>query len=183
MCTVEDIDAVDLTKAKISLNRKRVLPLPQWRANPSEDGDALHSEGSTVMALYPQTTCFYKGVVASIPEGPSDNYIVLFEDATYPNGIFNVQHKHCGINEKRSTKRNNYHLTSSTAGPSWRNNSNVTCDDSESTILEWRIRCNGSLLRVCILSELFWTIRVPQIACCATISLRRLAKGVGGKLH
>ncbi|CBY21405.1 unnamed protein product [Oikopleura dioica] len=87
MCTVEDIDAVDLTKAKISLNRKRVLPLPQWRANPSEDGDALHSEGSTVMALYPQTTCFYKGVVASIPEGPSDNYIVLFEDATYPNGM------------------------------------------------------------------------------------------------
>ena len=39
------------------------------------------------MALYPQTTCFYKGVVASIPEGPSDNYIVLFEDATYPNGM------------------------------------------------------------------------------------------------
>ena len=101
MCTVEDIDAVDLSKAKISLHKKKVLPLPQWRANPAEDGDALHAEGSTVMALYPQTTCFYKGnshfrekfsfqfsgVVASIPEGPSDNYIVLFEDATYPNGM------------------------------------------------------------------------------------------------
>lgn len=38
------------------------------------------------MALYPQTTCFYKGVVNAVPTTHSDEYEVLFEDSTYPEG-------------------------------------------------------------------------------------------------
>jgi len=40
----------------------------------------------TVMALYPQTTCFYKGVVSVLPTTAMGEYEVLFEDPTYPEG-------------------------------------------------------------------------------------------------
>ncbi len=39
-----------------------------------------------VMALYPQTTCFYKGIINSAPSTPLDEYEVLFEDSSYPEG-------------------------------------------------------------------------------------------------
>ena len=74
---VEDIDAVDSTKAKITLSKKKMIPLPHWRANPLSEEDALHKEGSHVMALYPQTTCFYKGVVAATPDTPSEVLLIL----------------------------------------------------------------------------------------------------------
>lgn len=84
---VEDIDAVDSSKAVITLHKRKVVPLPHWRANPLTQEELLHKEGCHVMALYPQTTCFYKGVVAASPETPSEDYIVLFEDSTYPSGF------------------------------------------------------------------------------------------------
>lgn len=38
------------------------------------------------MALYPQTTCFYKAIVKQLPKKSTDDYEVLFEDTTYPDG-------------------------------------------------------------------------------------------------
>lgn len=38
------------------------------------------------MALYPQTTCFYRAVVIKLPQTHVDKYEVLFEDPTYKNG-------------------------------------------------------------------------------------------------
>lgn len=38
------------------------------------------------MALFPQTTCFYKAVVNKLPQTFTDEYVLLFEDATYPDG-------------------------------------------------------------------------------------------------
>lgn len=38
------------------------------------------------MALYPQTTCFYKAVVNKLPATHMDEYELLFEDANYPEG-------------------------------------------------------------------------------------------------
>jgi len=38
------------------------------------------------MALYPQTTCFYKAVVNSPPLSHNDEYEVLFEDSSYTEG-------------------------------------------------------------------------------------------------
>lgn len=40
----------------------------------------------TVMALYPQTTCFYKAYVSQPPALACDDYEVLFEDPTYVDG-------------------------------------------------------------------------------------------------
>lgn len=39
-----------------------------------------------VMALYPQTTCFYKAVINNLPESATADYELLFEDASYPEG-------------------------------------------------------------------------------------------------
>jgi SGF29 tudor-like domain. len=39
------------------------------------------------MALYPQTTCFYKAVVNQLPTSSTEEYEVLFEDPTYPDGF------------------------------------------------------------------------------------------------
>ena len=83
---MEDIDAVDSSKSKITLSKKKMIALPHWRANPVTEPSALHQINSQVMALYPQTTCFYKGTVAAVPEKPNEDYIVLFEDSTYPMG-------------------------------------------------------------------------------------------------
>lgn len=41
----------------------------------------------TVMALFPQTTCFYKAVVNQLPQICTDDYELLFEDSTYPDGF------------------------------------------------------------------------------------------------
>lgn len=38
------------------------------------------------MALYPQTTCFYKAIINSLPETATSDYELLFEDASYPEG-------------------------------------------------------------------------------------------------
>lgn len=38
------------------------------------------------MALYPQTTCFYKAVVNKLPLLAGDKYEVLFEDSSYADG-------------------------------------------------------------------------------------------------
>lgn len=39
------------------------------------------------MALFPQTTCFYKALISKPPASHMDEYEVLFEDPTYPEGF------------------------------------------------------------------------------------------------
>jgi len=81
---VDDID--EEGKACHVLSRRRVIPLPQWKANPETDPEALFPKGTLVMALYPQTTCFYRAVVSEQPVTAHDDYLVLFEDNTYADG-------------------------------------------------------------------------------------------------
>lgn len=38
------------------------------------------------MALYPQTTCFYKAIIHKLPQTATEDYEVLFEDSSYTNG-------------------------------------------------------------------------------------------------
>lgn len=82
---VDDID--EEQKDRHTLSRRRVVPLPLMRANPETDPHALFTKGSVVMALYPQTTCFYKAVVNHLPTTATEEYEVLFEDATYSDGF------------------------------------------------------------------------------------------------
>ena len=44
-----------------------MIPLPTMRACPETNSEALYAAGTTVMAIYPQTTCFYKGVIKAQP--------------------------------------------------------------------------------------------------------------------
>ncbi|XP_012258780.1 SAGA-associated factor 29 isoform X1 [Athalia rosae] len=81
---VDDID--EEQKDRHVLSKRRVVPLPLMRANPETDAHALFPKGSIVMALYPQTTCFYKAVVNQLPTTATEEYEVLFEDATYADG-------------------------------------------------------------------------------------------------
>ncbi|GAB6029007.1 SAGA HAT/Core module component [Chamberlinius hualienensis] len=81
---VDDID--EEQKERHVLSRRRVVPLPLMRANPETDSDALFPKGTLVMALYPQTTCFYRAIIHESPRGPQDEYQVLFEDSSYAEG-------------------------------------------------------------------------------------------------
>lgn len=82
---VDDVDAEE-GQERFTLGKKKVVPLPLWRANPLTDPDAIFQKDSFVLALYPQTTCFYRGIVSESPQTPSDDYLILFEDNTYPEG-------------------------------------------------------------------------------------------------
>ncbi|CAM1154786.1 CCDC101 (predicted) [Pycnogonum litorale] len=81
---VDDID--EEQKERHTLSRRRVIPLPLMRANPDTNVEALFPKGMLVMALYPQTTCFYPAIVQELPCGPQDEYQVLFEDSSYSDG-------------------------------------------------------------------------------------------------
>lgn len=82
---VDDIDAEE-GQERYSLNKNSVVPLPLWRANPLTDPNAIFPKDSLVLALYPQTTCFYRGVVSEAPTTPQEDYLILFEDNTYVEG-------------------------------------------------------------------------------------------------
>eukprot|EP00093_Oithona_nana_P007462 07462.XXX_377997_378872_1 [CDS] Oithona nana genome sequencing. len=81
---VDDID--EEQKDRHTLSRRRVIPLPTMRANPETNPEALYQSGATVMAIYPQTTCFYKGVIKEQPGSAAEDYHVLFEDPSYADG-------------------------------------------------------------------------------------------------
>lgn len=82
---VDDIDAEE-GQERYTLSKKCVVPLPLWRANPLTDPDAIFPKDSLVLALYPQTTCFYRGVISEAPTTPQEDYLILFEDNTYVEG-------------------------------------------------------------------------------------------------
>ena len=81
---VDDID--EEQKDRHVLSKRRIVPLPLMRANPETDGNALFLKRTTVMALYPQTTCFYKAIINQLPQTATEEYEVLFEDPTYADG-------------------------------------------------------------------------------------------------
>ncbi|EFA06014.1 SAGA-associated factor 29 [Tribolium castaneum] len=83
---VDDILAEQNQKRRHTLSKRNVVPLPLMRANPETDPTALFPQGTVVMALYPTTSCFYKGIVNKPPATHTDEYEILFEDAAYPEG-------------------------------------------------------------------------------------------------
>ncbi|KAJ8943034.1 hypothetical protein NQ318_022578 [Aromia moschata] len=83
---VDDILKEQNQKGRHNLCRRRVIPLPLMKANPETDPQALFPQGTLVMALFPQTTCFYKALVNKPPATHVDEYELLFEDPAYPEG-------------------------------------------------------------------------------------------------
>lgn len=82
---VDDIDAEE-GKERHTLSKRKIVPLPIWKASPETDPEALFPKHTLVLALYPQTTCFYRALIHEPPKKPQDDYSVLFEDTSYPNG-------------------------------------------------------------------------------------------------
>uniref|UniRef100_A0A1A9WS62 SGF29 C-terminal domain-containing protein n=1 Tax=Glossina brevipalpis TaxID=37001 RepID=A0A1A9WS62_9MUSC len=80
------IDIDEEQKDRHVLSKRKVIPLPLMRANPETDGHALFPKETIVMALYPQTTCFYKAIIHKLPQSATEDYEVLFEDSSYTNG-------------------------------------------------------------------------------------------------
>lgn len=81
---IDDID--EEQKERHSIGRRRVIPLPTMRANPMTNPEALFPKETLVLALYPQTTCFYRAIIDKTPDDPSQEYMVSFEDPTYTEG-------------------------------------------------------------------------------------------------
>ena len=81
---VDDID--EEQKDRHTLSKRKVIPLPTMRACPETNPEALYAPGTTVMAIYPQTTCFYKGVIKEQPSSGAEDYQILFEDPSYADG-------------------------------------------------------------------------------------------------
>lgn len=82
---VDDIDAEE-GKERHTLSRRRIVPLPIWKANPETDPEALFQKDTLVYALYPQTTCFYRALIHEPCKRPNEDYSVLFEDTSYAEG-------------------------------------------------------------------------------------------------
>ncbi|CAD5226140.1 unnamed protein product [Bursaphelenchus xylophilus] len=81
---IRDID--DEGSRRIAIRRQRLIPLPIYRADPHRDAHALFPINAIVLALYPQTTCFYKGVVERTPQNEFDDYLIAFEDNSFDSG-------------------------------------------------------------------------------------------------
>ncbi|XP_050422424.1 SAGA-associated factor 29 isoform X2 [Adelges cooleyi] len=76
---VEDIDVKEINR-NFTLPKKNVVPLPLMRADPVTCPDAFFFCDQFVLAMYPQTTCFFKALVKAPPKTSIDGYEVLFED-------------------------------------------------------------------------------------------------------
>lgn len=98
---VDDID--EEQKNRHVLSKRRVVPLPLMRADPRTDEPALFPKGAVVMALYPQTTCFYRAVVNRLPANAADPYEVLFEVCGLRFTVICTHNQYCtekdGMNE------------------------------------------------------------------------------------
>lgn len=81
---VRDVD--DKQTLVYTLTRSKVIPLPQMRANPIETPQAIFPKGSIVLALYENTTCFYKGMVDLPPSDSHKPYQIAFEDGDCESG-------------------------------------------------------------------------------------------------
>ncbi|GMT21353.1 hypothetical protein PFISCL1PPCAC_12650 [Pristionchus fissidentatus] len=81
---VKDVD--DEQKTQLVLSRNCLIPLPKYRADPLRDGHAIFPRDAIVLALYPQTTCFYRGIIHKTPEIATEQYSITFEDSSYNTG-------------------------------------------------------------------------------------------------
>uniref|UniRef100_A0A914PCZ2 SGF29 C-terminal domain-containing protein n=1 Tax=Panagrolaimus davidi TaxID=227884 RepID=A0A914PCZ2_9BILA len=87
---IRDVD--DDKKIYCEVIRDHILLLPLYRVDPKRSPFAIFEKHSVVLALYPQTTCFYKGIVESPPFSSDDPYLITFEDEDYEGGYAPAVH-------------------------------------------------------------------------------------------
>ncbi|KAK2097809.1 hypothetical protein P7K49_023260 [Saguinus oedipus] len=62
------VDTSSATLRIHALSQRRVTPLPQWKANPKTDFEVFFQKEQLLLALYPQTTCFYCTLIHAPPQ-------------------------------------------------------------------------------------------------------------------
>ena len=92
---MEDVTAMHSAQAtapeRYQLTRNKIQPLPRWLPQPGMRGTYFES-GTQVLALYPQTTCFYPAVIHEPPTPERINsYSIHFFDDDYPDGRIRYQ--------------------------------------------------------------------------------------------
>uniref|UniRef100_A0A0K0E8U7 SGF29 C-terminal domain-containing protein n=1 Tax=Strongyloides stercoralis TaxID=6248 RepID=A0A0K0E8U7_STRER len=65
--------------------RDKLTPLPKYKADPICHSHALFERNTIVIAMYPQTTCFFKAIVLEKPSRFKDKYILTFENDASKN--------------------------------------------------------------------------------------------------
>eukprot|EP00048_Salpingoeca_helianthica_P004509 m.77686 g.77686 ORF g.77686 m.77686 type:complete len:274 (-) comp13220_c0_seq3:47-868(-) len=89
-CIVEDFVVDDEKAERHTLPVKSVVPLPL--SSPAVcSADTLHAAGAPVLAMYPQTTCFYRATVHRLPEKPDGTYQLHFNDDDFEDGRVRYQ--------------------------------------------------------------------------------------------
>lgn len=83
---LDDIDEARPESRRMVLHRRFVIPLPLMRGNPELYPQTIFAAESPVLALYPQTTCFYLGKVFRPPSTVHDPYQIRFRDKTQKDG-------------------------------------------------------------------------------------------------
>ncbi|XP_042910027.1 SAGA-associated factor 29 [Parasteatoda tepidariorum] len=76
--TVVDMD--NIAYPHYLVERKVVIPLPLYRADPKTNPEAIFPVGTVVLALYLNTTCFYPAVVLDTPKTLNDTYTICCRD-------------------------------------------------------------------------------------------------------
>lgn len=87
--TTEEYEVCDIDDKKTlvyTLARNKVIPLPKMRADPIETPQSIFPKGSIVLALYENTTCFYKAMVDEPPSDSHKPYQIAFEDGECASG-------------------------------------------------------------------------------------------------
>ncbi|XP_065887610.1 SAGA-associated factor 29-like [Dysidea avara] len=85
---VDDIDEEGNNgKERHTVMKRKVIPLPLYKVDPHLHPQGLFKLKQPVLALYPQTTCFYKANIHKLPKDVNSDYAVLFEDPAYPDGF------------------------------------------------------------------------------------------------
>uniref|UniRef100_A0A0K0FFM5 SAGA-associated factor 29 homolog (inferred by orthology to a human protein) n=1 Tax=Strongyloides venezuelensis TaxID=75913 RepID=A0A0K0FFM5_STRVS len=74
------VDVEDRKKKGAWFLRGELYPLPKYKADPVCHKHAIFRKNTRVLAMYPQTTCFFNAIVLEKPKRSKDKYTVIFEN-------------------------------------------------------------------------------------------------------
>uniref|UniRef100_A0A0N4ZY30 SGF29 C-terminal domain-containing protein n=1 Tax=Parastrongyloides trichosuri TaxID=131310 RepID=A0A0N4ZY30_PARTI len=79
------VDVEDRDRPGLWHKREKLIPLPKYKADPLCHNHALFDRNTIVIAMYPQTTCFFKAIVLEKPTRKKDRYVLTFENDASKN--------------------------------------------------------------------------------------------------
>uniref|UniRef100_A0A0N5C7F9 SGF29 C-terminal domain-containing protein n=1 Tax=Strongyloides papillosus TaxID=174720 RepID=A0A0N5C7F9_STREA len=74
------VDVEDRRKKGQWFLRGELYPLPKYKADPVCHRHAIFRKNTRVLAMYPQTTCFFNAIVLKKPKRSKDKYTLIFEN-------------------------------------------------------------------------------------------------------